>query len=111
MVGVLSPYRFRQILKYMGNKYGVSVNEVSEYLTTQTCSNCGKRNKIGRKKIYKCKCGMKADRDVNSGKNMLKVGYANDSIMNQDNDLKIYHNNEMDIVYNKKIKNYEIYEI
>jgi IS605 OrfB family transposase len=111
MISVLCPYQFRQILKYMGNKYGVNVYEINEYLTTQTCSQCGKINRIGRKKIYKCKCGMKADRDINSGKNMLKVGYATEGIINQDNDLKIYHNNTTNIVYDEKLKKYEIYEI
>ena len=74
MVGVLSPYMFRQRLKYMGYKYGTQVTEVNEYLTTKTCSNCGKINELGAKKIHECDCGMIADRDENAAKNILKVG-------------------------------------
>jgi len=36
MIGVLSPYTFRQRLKYMGNKYGSKVTEINEYKTTKT---------------------------------------------------------------------------
>ena len=76
MIGVLSPYLFRQRLMYMGYKYGSMVYEVDEYLTTKTCSNCGKINEIGASKIHKCKCGMCADRDENSAKTHLKIGKA-----------------------------------
>ena len=76
MVGVLSPYLFRQRLIHMGHKYGSNVVEVSEYLTTKTCSNCGMINYIGKSKIHKCRCGMTADRDENSAKNHLKLGLA-----------------------------------
>ena len=75
MLGVLAPYMFRQRLIHMGYKYGCWVYEEDEYMTTQTCSNCGSPYKIGGSKIYKCPCcGMEADRDENSGKNILKVG-------------------------------------
>uniref|UniRef100_A0A6C0C5G4 Cas12f1-like TNB domain-containing protein n=1 Tax=viral metagenome TaxID=1070528 RepID=A0A6C0C5G4_9ZZZZ len=71
----LAPYKFKQILKHMGNKNGCIVEEVSEYLTTKTCSNCGNMYEIGSSKIYKCgKCGMEADRDENSAKTHLKLG-------------------------------------
>jgi len=76
MIGVLSPYQFRQILKYMGHKYGCQVIEVDEYMTTKTCSNCGKINDIGGSKVYKCECGMTADRDENSAKDIMKKGIA-----------------------------------
>ena len=58
----------------MGYKYGCIVTEESEYLTTLTCSACGKINKIGKSKIYSCSCGLTADRDENSSKNVLKIG-------------------------------------
>ena len=35
MIGVLSPYLFRNRLKYMGYKYGCEVTEINEYLTTE----------------------------------------------------------------------------
>jgi len=74
MIGVLSPYMFRQRLKYMGHKYGCEVTEVNEYKTTKTCSNCGREKEMGKLKIYECRCGMIADRDENAAKNILKVG-------------------------------------
>ena len=75
MLQTLSPYQFRQIMKYMGYKYGTLVTEVSEYQTTITCSNCGRINYIGSSKIYKCqKCKMIASRDENSAKTHLKLG-------------------------------------
>lgn len=52
----------------------MQVSFVSEYQTTITCSNCGKINRIGDKKIHKCSCGMIADRDENSAKTHLKLG-------------------------------------
>jgi len=95
MVGTLSPSLFRRILKYMGDKYGSNVYNTNEYLTTQTCSNCGRINKIGRSKTYKCAyCDMITDRDVNSSKDMLKVGYANGDT---DTYLHIYLPKEEDI--------------
>lgn len=69
-----SPYLFGERLTYMGYKYGSSVTKVSEYLSTQTCSNCGNLNKMGSKKIYRCRCRMISDRDVNSAKTHLKLG-------------------------------------
>ena len=77
MISVLSPYRFRQRLKHMGNKYGSVVIEVDEYKTTKTCSQCGNEKDLKGSKVYECECGMKADRDENAAKNILKVGIQN----------------------------------
>lgn len=74
MISVLQPYKFGQVLKYMGYKYATNVIPTDEFLTTKTCSNCGKINEIGASKIYKCKCGLKTGRDENAAKNILKVG-------------------------------------
>ena len=71
-----SPYLFGKRLIYMGYKYGSNVVKISEYLSTQTCSNCGNLNKMGSKKIYTCLCGMRSDRDVNSAKTHLKIGLS-----------------------------------
>ncbi|AEQ60341.1 putative transposase [Acanthamoeba castellanii mamavirus] len=74
-LATLSFYRFTQRLTHMGYKYGTEVVNVNEYLTTKTCSNCGKIKDLGASKIYKCEsCGMYADRDENAAKNILKVG-------------------------------------
>ena len=74
MLQTLSPYKFRQTLRHMGNKNGCKVVEVSEYMTTRTCSSCGKINNIGDSKVHKCSCGMETDRDINSAKTHLKLG-------------------------------------
>ena len=74
MLQTLSPYKFRQTLRHMGNKNGCKVVEVSEYMTTRTCSSCGNINNIGDSKIHKCSCGMETDRDINSAKTHLKLG-------------------------------------
>lgn len=111
MVGVLSPYLFRQRLKYMGNKYGIDVSEENEYMTTVTCPNCGRINYIGRKKEHKCRCGMETDRDVASGKNLLKVGYERDTTRNYDLELCQVHNEDIHVVYNKRLNKYEVIEI
>ena len=58
----------------MGYKYGTKVTEGTEFLTTKTCSNCGRQNELGPNKVHKCKCGMDADRDENAAKNILKNG-------------------------------------
>jgi len=72
----LKHYAFRSILSHMGHKYGATVYLVSEYLTTQTCSNCGVLNHVGDSEIFHCKsCKMKTGRDENSAKNHLKIGY------------------------------------
>ena len=65
---------------------------------------------MGDKKIYQCKCGMLADRDVNAAKNILKVGYNN---KNQDKDMVLQKVNEIDVVYDRQIGKYEVnvYEI
>uniref|UniRef100_A0A6C0C8Y2 Cas12f1-like TNB domain-containing protein n=1 Tax=viral metagenome TaxID=1070528 RepID=A0A6C0C8Y2_9ZZZZ len=74
LMKILSPYAFQQRLKYMGYKYGIPVREVSEYLTTKTCSNCGRTKEMGGLKVYKCQCGIIANRDENSAKTHLKLG-------------------------------------
>ena len=79
MLATMSPYLFRQVLQYMGFKYGCNVEEVSEFQTTITCSNCGRINRIGKSKEHVCKCGMKADRDENSAKTHLKIGIMNET--------------------------------
>ena len=71
----LSPYMFKQRLIHMGRKNGSTIKLVSEFLTTKTCSSCGKVCCPGRSKTYKCEyCDIETDRDANAAKNILKVG-------------------------------------
>lgn len=42
-----------------------------EFPSTQRCSRCGNIQKMGKKKVYKCKsCGLVIDRDLNSAYNL-----------------------------------------
>ena len=42
-----------------------------EFPSTQRCSRCGNIQKMGNKKVYKCKsCGLVIDRDLNSAYNL-----------------------------------------
>ena len=88
----LKPQLFIQRLKETGSARGLNVVEINEYLSTKTCSNCGKTwaiedsqsnlplcgqgmiNHIGKNKIYDCSCGIIVDRDINSAKTHLKIG-------------------------------------
>ena len=72
-LSALSHYKFRQILKYQGEKYGCDVQEVNEYMTTKTCSACGHTYNVGKSRVYECKnrkCKLIADRDINAAKNI-----------------------------------------
>lgn len=69
-----SHYRFKQYLNHKSREFqGVKVVEVTEEWTSKTCSCCGKvDDKLGGKKVYKCKeCGNHMDRDANGAKNIL----------------------------------------
>jgi transposase len=70
---VLSLYRFRKKLENYGEKRGCEVNAVSEYMTSKTCSSCGKINDVKDSKVYKCSgCKLEIDRDTNAAKNIWK---------------------------------------
>jgi len=70
----LSHYRFRMKLKSMASKYGNKIVEVDEYLTSKTCSECGKIKKnLGSNKVFECVlCNLKIDRDINASINIYK---------------------------------------
>jgi IS605 OrfB family transposase len=85
----LKHYQFRTILTHMGHRYGSKIYLVTEYLTTQTCSNCGALNDVGNNKIYHCKyCEMKTGRDENSAKNHLKIGYEDGTYIYKDKEYR-----------------------
>ena len=63
-------YRFKEFLKFKGREYSCNVIEVNEAYTSKTCSSCGKVQNIGSKKIFRCKCGLEMDRDLNGAKNI-----------------------------------------
>lgn len=81
-------------LKQRAKYRNVNVEEINEYLTTQTCSSCGILNYVGRKKIYECTCGLRVDRDINSAKTHLKIG-LNQSTYNVSKQSYNKNNNEL----------------
>ncbi|GBD03535.1 hypothetical protein HRbin19_00827 [bacterium HR19] len=46
--------------------------------TTKTCSFCGYKQEVSlSERVFRCKnCGKKIDRDVNSARNILKIGLS-----------------------------------
>ena len=71
----LKHYKFRDYLKLNCKKYNTKVNEVSEYMTSKTCSSCKNIKKdLGANKVYNCdKCKLVIDRDINASINILKI--------------------------------------
>jgi putative transposase len=70
----LSHYRFRMKLHSMSKKFGSTIIETNEYLTSKCCSNCQNiKDDLGCSKIYECKkCNMILDRDINASINIYK---------------------------------------
>ncbi len=73
---------FRRMLSYKAIRHGGSMREVSEHLSTQTCSECGTlpssrpKGIAGlSKRVWQCDdCGTVHDRDVNAARNILRIG-------------------------------------
>lgn len=70
----LSHYKFRMKLHSMSNKFGSTIIETDEYLTSKCCCNCKNiKDNLGGAKIYNCdKCNMILDRDINAAINIYK---------------------------------------
>lgn len=71
-------YRCRQVMQNKCNKFSIPfILAPRSYPSSQLCSNCGSRYKIGTSKIYKCKCcGLEIDRDLNAALNLKKLAYT-----------------------------------
>jgi putative transposase len=71
----LSHFKFREYLKLNSSKYGNTINEIDEYLTSQKCHNCGNLKKnLGCNKEYNCLvCGVLLDRDINASINIYRL--------------------------------------
>lgn len=66
-------FQFRQRLKEVAERKGVSVLECSEEYTSKTCCGCGWIHpSLGGSKVFKCggDCGLKIDRDLNGAINI-----------------------------------------
>ena len=72
--------QLKNFLKYKATRRSGRLIEVSEYLTSQTCSCCGV---VGGPKgleglgirEWVCSCGTLHDRDINSALNILRIGH------------------------------------
>ena len=67
---------FKNRLEFKCLEYGVTFKEVSEDFTTQTCSSCGSiEGPKGPKGLsvreWICSCGVRLNRDINAGINIL----------------------------------------
>lgn len=71
----LSHYKFKKRLLYKADVTGTNVHVCNESYTTKTCGQCGRLEKVGSKKVFKCsKCNFIIDRDYNGARNVyIKV--------------------------------------
>jgi putative transposase len=76
-MNTLAHFRFREFLQHKAREYGRRVIVVTEEYTTQTCSRCGNRYKIGNSETYRCSnCSAVYDRDLNAAKNILLKNFT-----------------------------------
>lgn len=68
-------YKFIEYLSYKCQDNSINIIKADPwYPSSQICSNCGFRQKIGNKRIYKCHCcGLEIDRDLNAAINLKKL--------------------------------------
>lgn len=77
-ISEVSWFEFRRQLEYKALWYGRTlVVAPSNYASSQLCSSCGNKSSQTKDlscRTYKClKCGLVLDRDINAGKNLLKL--------------------------------------
>lgn len=65
-------------IEYKCNEVGSTVIKASSFFpSSQICSRCGNRYKVGKPKIYHCpSCGLEIDRDLNAAINLRNYGLA-----------------------------------
>ncbi|WP_288046383.1 transposase [Methanothermococcus sp.] len=71
--------RLVSMIMYKAEEKGITVEQVNEAYTSQTCSNCGVVKKSNRKfrGLYVCSnCGTVLNADINSALNILKKVYG-----------------------------------
>lgn len=59
-----------QKIKEKSERFGVSINQISEAYTSQTCPSCGNKHKPTSRN-YVCKCGYKLHRDLVGAINIM----------------------------------------
>ena len=70
-------YGIRRMMEYKCKRNNIQFMVADrEYPSSQLCSNCGNRRKIGSAKTYKCPvCGLKIHRDINAAINLSNYYY------------------------------------
>ncbi|WP_225624106.1 zinc ribbon domain-containing protein [Thermoanaerobacterium thermosaccharolyticum] len=64
--------KFKTILTYKAKLHDINIVYIDEAYTSKICSNCGNMKDMNlSKRVYKCKCGMELDRDINSSINIF----------------------------------------
>ena len=68
----------RRIIEQKCNVYGIPlILAPRTFESSQICSYCGNKRKIGGAKVYKCPiCGNIIDRDINAAINLEKLAYT-----------------------------------
>ena len=72
-------YEFRRILEYKCKFKGIELVIANRfYPSSKTCSKCGNINKNLKlsNRVYKCKCGLSIDRDLNASINLSNYNLA-----------------------------------
>ena len=67
----------REMMEYKCNNRNIPIMFADkEYPSSQLCSNCGNRRKIGSEKTYICPvCGLRINRDINAAINLSNYYY------------------------------------
>ena len=69
--------QFLAILSYKAEEAGRQVTKVDPKFTSQTCSACGRRQKMAlSRREFVCECGVVLDRDHNAARNIRSSGPA-----------------------------------
>ena len=68
----VAPGEFRRQLEYKGSWNGCAIIPVPPHYTSQDCSVCGTRNRVGRdERLFRCiTCGTEMCRDTNAARNI-----------------------------------------
>ena len=78
-------YTFRQILTYKAERAGIKLVIADRfYPSSKTCSQCG-TIKLDLKlsdRVFKCKCGLEIDRDLNASLNLCRYGTVSSTGIN-----------------------------
>lgn len=75
-IGEQCLYTFTNVLAYKTEFYGIKLLKADRfYPSSKTCSQCGQIKKDLKlsDRIYKCKCGLSIDRDLNAAINLSKL--------------------------------------